>query len=349
MDITTYQFSSEEVNKLQKYRDQQKDSRLKIRFMALLMIAERVSPSIVVSIVGKSRRTLENWFQQYITKGIDSLNSFQYKPKEPYLTKEQVKEVVKWVKASNPSDIKEVRDFVEDHFEVTYSLDAVRKLIKRHGLKYRRAKVISGDPPSEETQLEFIKEYQEIRSFSASGVVVLFCDAMHLIHQLLASFCWGDPKDPPVYKTNSGRKRLNILGGYDPDSLNFVHYTNETNCDANHVLLFFEKILETYPDAHSIVLILDNASYFHAKVVDEWLEKHPQFICKFLPAYAPNLNLIERFWRFSKKHLVRNTYYAHYRTFRAKVFQFLNDVTDFNEELKSLMTEKFEIISNNYA
>jgi len=65
---------------------------------------------------------------------------------------------------------------------------------------------------------------------------------------------------------------------------------------------------------------------------------------EFLPPYAPNLNLIERFCRYVKEHLVRNTYYKKYKTFRAKVFQFLNHVDEHTDELETLMVEKFQIV-----
>ena len=69
----------------------------------------------------------------------------------------------------------------------------------------------------------------------------------------------------------------------------------------------------------------------------------------FLPPYAPNLNLIERFWRFAKEKLVKNDYCKEYKKFRAKVFQFLNNTRIHKKELIPLMVENFEIISNNYA
>lgn len=220
------------------------------------------------------------------------------------------------------------------------------KAIKKKGLALIRPKLVPGNPPSEEVQREFIHQYKEIRKTTGKDKVILFCDAMHLIHQVIPGLFWGDPKDLPSFATNSGRKRINIIGAYDPHSKGFVHYTNETNCNAESVILFFQEILKSYPEAKTITLILDNATYFHAKIVREWLEKQKKITCWFLPAYSPNLNLIERFWRFTKKHLVRNTYYAEYKNFRAKVFQFLNNPSEHIDELSSLMTENFEIISN---
>ena len=103
-------------------------------------------------------------------------------------------------------------------------------------------------------------------------------------------------------------------------------------------------IIKTYRQAPGIILFLDNASYFKAEIVSKWLEGHPKLQIEFLPPYSPNLNLIERFWRFAKEKLVKNTYYEKYKTFRAKVFQFLNHVDEHVEELSTLMVEKFEIV-----
>jgi len=134
------------------------------------------------------------------------------------------------------------------------------------------------------------------------------------------------------------------LGAYNPDTLSFVHLTGEENCNAERVIEYFDVIIKAYRQAPAIVLILDNASYFKAEIVTKWLEDHPKLKLEFLPPYAPNLNLIERFWRFVKEHLVKNTYYKKYKTFRAKVFQFLNHVDKYTNELATLMVERFEIV-----
>jgi transposase len=179
---------------------------------------------------------------------------------------------------------------------------------------------------------------------SDPGTVFLFGDGMHLVHQNVPGLCWGDPKQPPIIKTNTGRKRLNILGAYNPDSHKFVHLTGEENCDAKRAIEYFDVILMAYRKAPRIVLILDNARYFKAAAVRKWLKDQPKLRLGFLPSYSPNLNLIERFWRFVKERLVKNTYYEKYKTFRANVFRFLNHVDRYNDKLKTLMVEKFEIV-----
>ncbi len=158
MDVSKYRFDDDEIDNLQKYRDNQPDVRLKVRFITLLMIANGVELKTIASIIGKTIKTIENWHYQYVIKGIDSLNSFQYKPKQSYLTSEQIHQVVSWVKEINPGKTKEVKKYIKDHFKVDYSNEAVRKLLKKKGLKVLRPKVVPGNPPSEEDQ----KKHQKI-------------------------------------------------------------------------------------------------------------------------------------------------------------------------------------------
>ena len=116
------------------------------------MLAEGIALKSVASIIGKSIKTIENWHYQYVTKGIDSLNAFQYKPKQSYLASEQIDQIVRWVKETNPGKTKEVRGYIKDHFNISYSNEAVRKILRKTGLKIIRPKVVPGNPPSEEEQ-----------------------------------------------------------------------------------------------------------------------------------------------------------------------------------------------------
>lgn len=344
MNIPNYKFTQEEITKLKSYRDKQKNPNLRARLIAILMIASKIDICIIAQVIGKSTATIERWFQHYLTKGIDSLNSFNYVPKKSFLKKDQISEVTDWVRKTNPLTIKEVLQYINDNYKIKYTNEGIRKLLIKNGLKLLRPKVVPGNPPSEEQQKNKIDEYFKMKSSCEAGTIFLFGDGMHLIHQNIPTFCWGDPKEPPILKTNTGRKRLNILGAYNPDTHSFVHLTGEENCDAKRAILFFTVILNTYKNAPKVILFLDNARYFKAKIVTEWLKKNSKLHVEFLPPYAPNLNLIERLWRFVKDKLVKNIYYKKYITFRAKTFQLLNHINEHRDELKTLMVEKFEIV-----
>ena len=347
--IAHYIFTPEDRQQLREYRDRQRDGRLKLRFVALLMLAEEVAIETVACIVGKCVNTIETWGGHYLTKGIDSLNSFQYPPKQTYLNPAQIEQLVTWVTTTNPAKTKQVNAYVKEQFRVTYSVEAVRVLMRKQGLKRLRPRTQPGNPPSEVEQREFVANYEQMKAECQAGTPFLFLDGMHLVHQNEPGYCWGDPKDPPVFKTNTGRKRLNILGAYNPADYSLLHVTGEASCDGERVVELFDVIAAYHTTAPEIIMFSDNAKYFYSKRVRDWLDAHPQMWLLPLPPYAPNLNLIERFWKFAKEHLVKNTYYEQYKTFRAEVFRLLNHVDQHVEELKTLMVEKFQIIQPKIA
>lgn len=349
MDITQHIFGQEEIAQLREYRDKQHDGRLKIRFIGLLMLTQKLPIEQAASLIGKSVKTLMNWGKQYLRHGIDALNSFNYHPKQPYLKPAQLAQFVEWVKTANPAKAKQAKAYIKDQFGVTYSVEAVRGLMLKQGLKRLRPKTEPGNPPSEAEQREFVATYEQMKAEAEPGTVFRFLDAMHMVHQNEPGLCWGDPKNPPVIKTNTGRKRLNILGGYNPADYSLVHVTGEASCDGDRVIELFERIAAHDAAAPQVVMFSDNATYFYSAQVRDWMEAHPRLWLLPLPPYAPNLNLIERLWKFAKEELVKNTYYEKYKTFRAHVFRFLNHLDQYVDELKTLMVEKFQIIQPKIA
>ena len=101
----------------------------------------------------------------------------------------------------------------------------------------------------------------------------------------------------------------------------------------------------TYPAAKKITVILDNARYYRSKVVAEYLQ-NSRIELLFLPPYSPNLNLIERFWKFFKKQVLYNQYYETFSQFKSACEGFFDDLESYHKQLCSLLTENFEIIRN---
>jgi transposase len=106
-----------------------------------------------------------------------------------------------------------------------------------------------------------------------------------------------------------------------------------------------DKLREKYPSL-KITLVMDNARYQRCKAVMEYaLEKGVKLL--FLPSYSPNLNLIERLWKFVKKNALYNKYYSDFKAFKEGIDNCLNDIKDkYRNDIKSLMTLNFQIIHN---
>ena len=156
--IRNYSFSREEVADLKEYRDNQKVPDLKLRFIALLLFAENTAFSVIISVTGKSRKTLKRWFGTYILSGPACLASYNYKPEQSFLTENQITYLISRVKKNHPADAETVRDFIKDRSGIACCTDAVRKILKKNGLKFFRAKTVPGDPPSGEEQRRFAEK-----------------------------------------------------------------------------------------------------------------------------------------------------------------------------------------------
>ena len=157
LTIAHYMFPDDEIRQLREYRDKQRDGRLRVRFVVLLLLAEEVLIETVARVVGVSIKTIERWGEQYLTKGIDALNSFNYKAKQPYLKPWQIEQLVIWVKQTNPAKAKHVKTYITEQFGVTYSVEAVRVLMRKQGLRRLRPPTQPGNPREPQSILSGIR------------------------------------------------------------------------------------------------------------------------------------------------------------------------------------------------
>ncbi len=143
--------------------------------------------------------------------------------------------------------------------------------------------------------------------------------------------------------SNTGRRRLNINGAVDLERLEpLVRY--DDTIDATSTLALFDQILLAYTCATCIYIICDNARYYRSRAVQAYLQDS-RIKLVFLPAYAPNLNLIERLWKFFKKQVLYNRYYETFADFRTACEEFFNNPQRYRGHLRSLLTENFAITS----
>jgi transposase len=117
--------------------------------------------------------------------------------------------------------------------------------------------------------------------------------------------------------------------------------TNESYINATSVCELLEKIaalgLQT-----PITLVLDNARYQRCRLVLETATRLGIELL-FLPSYSPNLNLIERLWRFVRKECLYNTYYEHFDAFKQAITQCLAETTGRHQAaLNRLLTLEFQ-------
>ena len=139
----------------------------------------------------------------------------------------------------------------------------------------------------------------------------------------------------------SGRKRWNILGALDAVSLKVHSISNSTYINAQSVCEMLLKLRSFYGEK-PITIFLDNARYQHCDMVFACAQAL-KIELEFLPSYSPNLNLIERFWKFVKKKSLNARYQETFASFcKALNGCVASSDTVYYDELKSLLTHNFQ-------
>ena len=166
-------------------------------------------------------------------------------------------------------------------------------------------------------------------------------DASHPHHNNRPFYGWIYRGEEKAIKTNSGRKRINLNGAVSLEDMDITVLPEETI--NSHAMMRLILTLEEKQPTGEMYLILDNAGYNHSYELQLFLEDHPRVHLRRLPAYSPNLNTIERLWKFYyKKH--QDMYFEKFKEFETEVLSFFKNINQYNAELKKLLTDSFQTL-----
>ena len=171
---------------------------------------------------------------------------------------------------------------------------------------------------------------------------VFFVDAAHFVMGAFLCCVWCLVR--LFIRGGSGRKRYSVLGAWNAVTHELVSITTDATVSADTMCALLRKIAALGLQG-PITLVLDNARYQHCALVMD-LAKSLNIHLEFLPSYSPNLNLIERLWKFIKKQVLYGKHYATFAEFCAAIDGCLAKIpTDHRERLNSLMTHNFQTAS----
>ena len=169
---------------------------------------------------------------------------------------------------------------------------------------------------------------------------VFFVDAAHFVFGTFLCCLWSVARI--FIRAASGRQRFNVLGAWNAVTHQLIAVTNTTVVNTATMCELLGKIAAlglTGP----ITLVLDNARYQRNAVVQA-LASQLGIALLFLPSYSPNLNLIERLWKFIKRRALYGRYHPTFAEFRAAIEETLDGLpTTHAERLKTLMTLNFQL------
>lgn len=172
---------------------------------------------------------------------------------------------------------------------------------------------------------------------------VFFVDAAHFVFGTFLCCLWSFTRI--FVRAASGRQRFNVLGAWNATTRTLTAVTNTTVVNTETMCELLSKIA-TQRLCGSVTLVLDNARYQRNDVV-RTLAAKLNITLLFLPSYSPNLNLIERLWKFTKRQTLYGRYHPTFANFRTAIEETLADIPDKHAaDIATLMTLNFQRFEN---
>lgn len=240
---------------------------------------------------------------------------------------------------------KDIVAFVWEEFEVKYSVSGMTQWLQNNGFSYKKPAVVPGKA-NRESQENFVDEYNELKQSLPDDETIAFIDGVHPTHNVKPAYGWIEKGERKEIQTNTGRQRVNLSGLIDIFSKKVIFREDKT-LEADSTIAFFKQIEEAYPEKRVIHIYCDNARYYRNKKVQLYLETS-KISLKFLPPYSPNLNPIERLWKFMNEQVINNKYYEKFTDFKGSIFNFLETLSDPPKNiytvLKKRITDNFQML-----
>lgn len=335
-----YTLSKEEIAELERLHRSLRDKRQADRVKAIIALSKGWSAAQVAEILLFDEKTSRKYFERYQQGGSGALLNDNYCGAEPKLDEHQIQQLDSYLHEHIFTDAKSVIAHIYKQYKVRYSVSGVTNLLHRLGFSYKKPTHTPGkqDPVKQQA---FIEQYGHIKAEKGEDDPIYFADATHPQHNSIPSYGWIKKGKEKQLKANCGRQRLNINGAVNIETLEPTVQFYET-INAQSAMDLFSKLETKHPLAKVIYVIVDNARYYRSRWLKKML-KGTKIKLIFLPPYSPNLNLIERYWKFFKKKVLNNCYYETFEEFKRACESFFRKRKKYMPELQTLLTENFHI------
>lgn len=311
------------------------------RIKAILFLNEGFSYEQTAKLLMLDPITIRRYEKQFETVGVDGLIEYRHFGRHGTLTKIQEMGLITHLRNHTYQTVKEIVIYAQKHYRKSYSVDGMTHLLHRIGFVYKKTKQIPGKVNLEQQEI-FKKEYAQLKQSKKKNDRIYFVDASHPQHNNMPFYGWIFKGVTRTIKANTGRKRLNLNGALNLEDMSVTVLSEKTiNTEAMKRLI---DEIEQKQSKGQIHLLMDNASYNHSYELKTFLTSHTRVHLKYLPPYSPNLNIIERLWKFfHTKH--RDKYFEKFKEFEKEVLAFFKHINRYDSELKTILTDSFQTIS----
>ena len=315
-------FTPEQIDALHHERFHHPHPRVQRKMEAVYLKSQGLPHQEICRLARITENTLRAYLRQYQEGGIERLKRLDF--------------------AKPRSELAEHRATLEDHFRknpprstaqaaadiarltgIRRGPTQVRRFLRGMGLERRKLGMIPAKADAA-AQGQFLKDllWPRLRQAQRLRRVVCFVDAAHFVHGPFLGYLWCFVR--LLIRGPSGRKRFNVVGAIDAVTRELTTICNDTVVNAETIGELLRKLRARYLSL-PVTLVLDNARYQRCALVQKWA-KTLRIELLYLPAYSPNLNLIERLWKFVKQEVLSCRYFEDFARFKAAISECLEGI-----------------------
>ena len=314
-------FQPEDIDRLRHEKYNHHHPLVRKRMEILYLKSQGMMHKDICDLCQISKTTLTMYIRQYLVGGVEELKRIDFKGQPSELNK--YRDILgEYFEKTPVSSVAEASAAIEKLTGIKRSPTQVREFLKKLGMRFMKIGYVPGksiEPPKIEEVNKYRKERLEplLEEALAGNKAVFFVDAAHFVHRAYLGFLWCFVRT--FICSPSGRKRFNVLGAVNAVTKEIITVTNETYINSESICQLLFKLANSGLEI-PIAIVLDNAKYQKCKLVQDYAKQLEIELC-YLPSYSPQLNLIERLWKFVRNECLYSKYYPNFADFKDAISQ----------------------------
>ncbi len=336
-----FKLSDSDRTLLREIQQNEKHKKNYVKVTILLGLDKGNSPEDLMDLLGVSSSTFYRYVSYYKEVGLDAYLEEHYLGYWGKLDSFQLASLQEELARNFYTDSQAIVDWIWVNFGISYTSEGLVPLLHRIGFCYKKTKQVPCEANLEK-QAEFVSDFEKLLADLPEKAAVFFTDAVHPQHNTRSTYGWIAKGKEKEILSVSGRKRVNINGAFNVQAPEEVIIVEAESINAENTWELYQKIEAAHPEKEVIYVICDNARYYRNKDLQTKLQSS-RIVQIFLPAYSPNLNLIERLWKFMRKKVIDNNFIREFEVFKTKLLEFFENIAQYKNELDVLLTPKFHL------